>query len=577
MGMADVRRELAEEASRRAQELAEAQAARAAESEARANARATQAEATTKEAVASNRQAMNRQKLAETQMAEVEKKLDEAEAQQALATVEAERKLDEANVTATRAKKQKALAEAQIAEFEKKLFDAKKELALATSEAEKKLDAAAANAARANHLHSLADSRAAIAEEKRNQAVAAAAHAEENQALADARAAEAEKGQREAGVTAAEAIDQQTLAYARAFEAEKKLREMDKKVRQAQKKRTQASAQKAEAEQRADRAQAKEALETQRANDAQEVAHKAAARKVQAELDAVKKVAEDNESLANNLKEELQLLLKGEVSWNPLQFIFRSPPDIPSPRSSGRLARGILEDTMSIHLLPFHSLEPTSLKERLQFLLREAAHEGDGSRCNVMKRAVVQRVEHICEMTLLRNYLRSKQAMCEENRKFAVKVPSISPPVSKVISDAFPEITLDDDVGEQLLLHGTSALEHIKQQGFDERCARESGLYGWGVYFTDESCKAFQYSKNTHEHCMILARVALGDPFYAEGRMMSQKRAPQRRDHKCLFGSIIANVGIPNGQSLGTQQHREFVVFDGKRAYPDLAVYFTTD
>lgn len=42
------------------------------------------------------------------------------------------------------------------------------------------------------------------------------------------------------------------------------------------------------------------------------------------------------------------------------------------------------------------------------------------------------------------------------------------------------------------MLHGTTVdkIDMIAQYGFDQRMARESGLYGQGVYFTDQSCKS---------------------------------------------------------------------------------------
>ena len=42
------------------------------------------------------------------------------------------------------------------------------------------------------------------------------------------------------------------------------------------------------------------------------------------------------------------------------------------------------------------------------------------------------------------------------------------------------------------MLHGTHSdkIGMITQYGFDQRMARESGLYGQGVYFTDQSCKS---------------------------------------------------------------------------------------
>ncbi len=41
------------------------------------------------------------------------------------------------------------------------------------------------------------------------------------------------------------------------------------------------------------------------------------------------------------------------------------------------------------------------------------------------------------------------------------------------------------------------------------------GLNGAGLYFAQESCKAWGYAKKKgNERCILLCRVALGDPHY---------------------------------------------------------------
>ena len=78
------------------------------------------------------------------------------------------------------------------------------------------------------------------------------------------------------------------------------------------------------------------------------------------------------------------------------------------------------------------------------------------------------------------------------------------------------------------LLHVTDpkTAESIVKQGFDDRlCSR--CLYGRGVYFTTEPCKAVQYCGNAGNpggRTMILARVLLGHPFLAEGPMETHQR-----------------------------------------------------
>ena len=62
-----------------------------------------------------------------------------------------------------------------------------------------------------------------------------------------------------------------------------------------------------------------------------------------------------------------------------------------------------------------------------------------------------------------------------------------------------PAVTngLASQVCSWMLIHGTTQdkVDEIASFGFDERLARESGLYGQGIYFTDQSCKSFQQGR----------------------------------------------------------------------------------
>jgi len=137
---------------------------------------------------------------------------------------------------------------------------------------------------------------------------------------------------------------------------------------------------------------------------------------------------------------------------------------------------------------------------------------------------------------------------------------------------------LDPALNELLLLHGSkqTKIEEIGEDGFDVRLAKTSGLYGEGVYFTDQRCKSLQYCDKEGERCFILSRALVGDPFYTEAQQKTLVRPPARRHPgKGRYDSIVANVGIANGVSVVGQQHREFVLFNGAQTYPEFAIYFT--
>ena len=95
---------------------------------------------------------------------------------------------------------------------------------------------------------------------------------------------------------------------------------------------------------------------------------------------------------------------------------------------------------------------------------------------------------------------------------------------------------LAEDVDEKILLHGTSweSANIIVQNGFDNRVSHR-GLYGDRNYFASEACKSHQYTCQVHkpgcncrhERTLIIARVALGDPYLA--REVECRPGPERR------------------------------------------------
>jgi len=148
-----------------------------------------------------------------------------------------------------------------------------------------------------------------------------------------------------------------------------------------------------------------------------------------------------------------------------------------------------------------------------------------------------------------------------------------------------PWIKLEEGLNEFLLLHGTHSdkIDIITQFGFDERIAREGGLYGQGVYFTDESCKSLQYSGAVHGGLatgeaghIIVTRVLVGQPHFAQGPMKSTKFEPYIDDSdpsKGRCNSVLVQPGTVRGSSQ-QQVHREFVIFDNAQTYPELVISF---
>lgn len=148
-----------------------------------------------------------------------------------------------------------------------------------------------------------------------------------------------------------------------------------------------------------------------------------------------------------------------------------------------------------------------------------------------------------------------------------------------------PWIKLEEGLNEFLLLHGTHSdkIDIITQFGFDERIAREGGLYGRGVYFTDESCKSLQYSGAVDGGIVtgeaghiIVTRVLVGQPHFAQGPMKSTKFEPyidESDPSKGRCNSVLVQPGTVRGSSQ-QQVHREFVIFDNAQTYPELVISF---
>jgi len=122
------------------------------------------------------------------------------------------------------------------------------------------------------------------------------------------------------------------------------------------------------------------------------------------------------------------------------------------------------------------------------------------------------------------------------------------------------------------LLHGTkkSNLSRIAKDGLDSSVSlfRTDGLYGRGLYFTDSSCKAFQYAGS--EGCILICRVVLG-------RIDILK---QQCEAKVLpsFGcdSAMAKGGHTKNDQTNTgnlQVHNEFVVFQDSACYPEFVLH----
>jgi len=171
--------------------------------------------------------------------------------------------------------------------------------------------------------------------------------------------------------------------------------------------------------------------------------------------------------------------------------------------------------------------------------------------------------------------------MIDAHHAFNVRTLPLEPPARVLDRSDVHTTVLDNDrlidtklLNETFLYHGTTeeVADVIAHHGFDERVASLAGMYGAGVYFADQACKSAQYCSEDHSglKTLIVARVTLGDPYYASSGLSSIRRPPSRNKHFAqglTYDSVIAN-------SSSSQAHREYIIYDHRQAYPEYIVHF---
>ena len=228
-------------------------------------------------------------------------------------------------------------------------------------------------------------------------------------------------------------------------------------------------------------------------------------------------------------------------------------------------------------------------------ILRSTGHASDAATiCSHMKKATIKSVHRIENFQLWHRYQARLAAMREDQAKYNVSVwpadldlDGVEGTMGLCQSHFDCGEPLAGDVDEKILLHGTSwqNANSIVMHGFDHRtCTR--GMYGDGVYFASAACKSHQYSCGIHtgktsctckcERTLIIARVALGDAYYASSTQYGTRKPPNRTGKSGTHGSITVRPGPISGHHGPNQLqvHQEFVVFDREQAYPAFVVQY---
>ena len=161
-------------------------------------------------------------------------------------------------------------------------------------------------------------------------------------------------------------------------------------------------------------------------------------------------------------------------------------------------------------------------------LLNKSTMRQDGARCFCRAGFSFWLIEvyQVKNLYLWRRYQRCVQSINDKHGQYGIRVEKVD-----LRGDALrkfaQELGVDESSNEGLFFHGTPSFDRAQQiakEGFDSRVAASTGLYGKGTYFAVQSCKAAQYAtagsgKASSERMgtMFLARVAIGDPWYATG------------------------------------------------------------
>ncbi|CAD7935038.1 unnamed protein product [Amoebophrya sp. A25] len=207
-----------------------------------------------------------------------------------------------------------------------------------------------------------------------------------------------------------------------------------------------------------------------------------------------------------------------------------------------------------INLLPFR-LERFAAQLRLTHC---------GGQCPSKMTAIIDvtrkwRIYGVENWPLWQKYERARRALRDENRQqggqccTSIQCDGLLKRIHVGVRELFPtcQLHLAADVNEVFLFHGTDAIgcEKILTSGFDFRIAKESCLYGQGLYFASNVCKSLQYTGSRHKNkkyekskkhrktektgSLIIARVLIGEPCLTDrvcrgGEATTRKHEAQR-------------------------------------------------
>ena len=193
-----------------------------------------------------------------------------------------------------------------------------------------------------------------------------------------------------------------------------------------------------------------------------------------------------------------------------------------------------------------------SLFHRLQTVLNLSVFRHDQTLCQCLhgkSKFRLLKAYQVCNLYLWRRYQRFVKSLHEKHRTFKTCCKGLQPSVSYELMALAQNLQVDVEGNERLLLHGTRTPELAKtiaKEGFDNRVANDTCLYGKGTYFAMQTCKAAQYAtlnamnelaSDVQPGTIILARVALGDIYEAPGPF-DESRSLAGSDLECCIWGV---------------------------------------
>lgn len=185
----------------------------------------------------------------------------------------------------------------------------------------------------------------------------------------------------------------------------------------------------------------------------------------------------------------------------------------------------------------------------------------------IFKTFDILKIERVLNTRLWEKYMRRKQEVIDDILNFN-KLNDIS------LSE---EVTETQLVNEELLWHGSPAINSIIRKGFDERHASVGGMFGAGIYFAENSSKSNNYiyginggngcSLHSDKSCyvcsrkILLCQVLLGKQL---SNTSSVKHAHAPPGHHSLLGK-------PSKDGLMFAEH---VIYRGEQAYPTFLITY---